>query len=87
MTDHEEFFTDLHTFNCCGNTNKSKFSVFWSTAAWVVEMDTSTGDHKQIYAEPDEETTNKVLYTPNVLSVQELIDKAKEIITKIDGKN
>ena len=49
-------------------------------------MDTSTGDHKRLHSAPDEEKTNKVLYEQNVLSVQELIDKAKEILTKIDGK-
>ena len=86
MTDNEEFFTDTQKFNCRGNTKRGKFSVFWSAAAWVIEMDTGTGAHKRLHAAPDEETTNKVLYTPNVLSVQELMDEVQELRTKIDGK-
>ena len=86
MSDYEDFFTDMQKFNCRGNTKIGKFSVFWSTAAWVIEMDTSTGAHKRLHAAPDEETTNKVLYKPNVMSVQELMDKAQELLTKTDGK-
>ena len=49
-------------------------------------MDTGTGAHPQRHAAVDEETTNNVSYAPNVLSVQELVDKSKELLTKIDGK-
>ena len=61
-------------------------SVFWSAAAWVVETDTGTRDYNRRHATADEETTNNVLYAPNVLSVQELMDKAKELLTKTNGK-
>ena len=70
MTDDEEFFTDMQNYNCCGNINKSEFSVFWSAAARVIEMDTSTGSHKRLHAAADEEKTYNVLYASNVLSVQ-----------------
>ena len=49
-------------------------------------MDTGTGYHQWRHSEKDEETTNNVLYAPNVLSVQEMVDKAKELITETDGK-
>ena len=87
MTDREEFFTDMHKFNCRGNTKRGKFSGFWSAAARVVDVDTGTGAHKRLYAASYEKTTNNFLYAPNVLSVQELMDKAKELLTKTDGKN
>ena len=65
---------------------KGWFSVFWSAAAWVVDMNTVTRDHNLRHAVSDEEITNNFLYAPNVLSVQELMDKAKELFTKTDGK-
>ena len=86
MTDNEEFFMDMQNFICHGNTNKSEFSVFWSAVARVIEMYISTGSHKRLHAAAYEETTYKVLYAPNVPSVQELMDKAKENLTKIDSK-
>ena len=49
-------------------------------------MDTETGAHNRRHAASDEETTNNVSYVPNVLSIQELTDKAKELLTEIDGK-
>ena len=49
-------------------------------------MNTVTRDHNLRHAVSDEEITNNVLYAPNVLSVQELMDKAKELLTKTNGK-
>ena len=49
-------------------------------------MDTGTRTHQQRHVEVYEETTNNVSYVPNVLSVQELMYKAKEILTETDGK-
>ena len=49
-------------------------------------MDTGTGAHKRRHAAADEETNNNVLYAPKFLSIQELLDKEKELITKTDGK-
>ena len=67
----------MRKFNCHGNTYETNVSVLWSAADRVIDMDTGTGDHQRIHAALDEETTNNVLYVPNVLSVQELMDKAK----------
>ena len=82
----EDYFTDMRKFNCPVNIDKSKFSVFWSAADWVIDMDTGTGAHKRRHAAADEETNNNVLYAPKFLSIQELLDKEKELITKTDGK-
>ena len=49
-------------------------------------MDTGTGSHQQRHAAVDEKTTNKVSYAPNIFSVQELVEKAKELINETDGK-
>ena len=46
----------MHNFNCSVNTNKSKFSIFWSAAARVIEMDTCAGAHNQLHATSGEET-------------------------------
>ena len=70
MNNNEEFFTDMQNFNCCGNTNKSKFSVLCNAAAWVIEMETGAGAHKRLHAAASEENIINVLYAPNVLSVQ-----------------
>ena len=76
----------MQKLNCCGNTEKNKLSVFWSATSRVIDMDTCTGAHNRLHATADEETTNNVFYAPNVLSVQELMDKAKELLTKTNGK-
>ena len=49
-------------------------------------MDTGTVSHQRRHAAVDEETTNNILYAPNVFSVQELVEKANELLTKTDGK-
>ena len=68
------------------NTNKSKLSVFWGAVDRVVETNTDTGAHTRRNALADEEITNKVLYASNLLSIQELMDMAKEPLTNTDGK-
>ena len=72
----------MRKFNCRRNIDKSKFSVFWSAAARVIEMDTCTGAHMQRHAAAYEETTNNVLYAPNVLSIQEIMDKSNSFSSK-----
>ena len=42
--------------------------------------------NKRRHAAVDEETTNNVWYTPNVLSIQELMYKAKDLLTETYGK-
>ena len=76
----------MRKFKCCGSTDKNKFSVFWSAAAWVIETDTGTGSHTRLHVETDEETTDNFLYAPNVISIQELMGREKDLITRIDGK-
>ena len=49
-------------------------------------MDTETGAHNRRHAASDEETTNNVLYATNVLSIQELINKSKDLLTKMYGR-
>ena len=77
---------DMQKFNYRENTEKSEFSVFWSKSALVIDMDTCIGAHKRRHAAADEEKNNSVIYAPNVLSIQELMDKAKNLLTKTDGK-
>ena len=67
----------MRKFNCRRNTGESKFSVFWRTSARVIEMDTGTGAHKRRHTAADEETNNNISYAPNVLLIQELMDKEK----------
>ena len=86
MNESKEFCIDIRNFNYFVNTNKSKLTVFWSAVAQVVETDTGTGAHMLRHAAVDEERTNKILYAPNVLSIQELMDTAKEPLTKTDEK-
>ena len=76
----------MQKFNCRKNTDKSKSSVFWSKPDWVIEMDTGNGAYKLRNYSAGEETTKNVLYVPNVLSNKELVDKAKNLLTKIDGR-
>ena len=52
----------------------------------VIEMDKVTGAHKWRHAAGDQEITNNVLYAPNMLSIKELTDKAKQFPTKTYGK-
>ena len=85
INNDDEFFTDIRNFNCRGNTEKSKFYVFWGAVAWVIEIDNGTGAYKRRHAAEDKETNNNVSYAPNVLSIQELMDKAKYILTKKYG--
>ena len=73
-------------FNCHGNKDETYFSVLWSAAARVIEMYIGTGDHQKRHTAVYEETTHNVSYAPNVFSVQELVDDAKELLTKRDGK-
>ena len=49
-------------------------------------MDTGTGDHQRRDNAVDKETTNNVLYVTNEFSVQELLDKSKDFLTKTYGK-
>ena len=86
MNESKEFCIDIRKFNYFVNTNKSKLSVFWSAAAWVVDTDTGTGAHMLRHAASYEVRTNDVLYASNVLSIQELTDMAKYPITKTDEK-
>ena len=65
----EDFFTDMQKFNCHKNTDETIFCIFWSAAAWLIDMDTGTGAHQRRHAVFDGETTNNVLYAPNVLLV------------------
>ena len=76
----------MRKFNCHWNTDESKFFVFWSLAARVIDTDTCIGAYKRRHDAGDEETTNNVSYVPNVLSIQELTDKTKELLTEIDGR-
>ena len=76
----------MRKFNCHGNTDETNFSVLWIAASLVIDMDTGTGDHQRRHTELDKEKTNNFSYAPNVLSVQELVDKEKELLPKTDGK-
>ena len=76
----------MRKFNFNSNTDYTIVSVFWSAAAQVIKMDTFTVSHQRRQAAVDEETTNNVSYAPNVLSVQELVDKAKGILIETDAK-
>ena len=76
----------MRKFNCHGNADETNVSILWSASARVIETDTGTGAHQLIHAAVDEETTKNVSYVPNMLSVKELVDKAKDLLTKIDGK-
>ena len=49
-------------------------------------MDTGTGVRQWRHAAVYEETNNNVFNAPNVLSVHELVDKGKDLLTKTDGK-
>ena len=69
--------------NSHGNTHDT---IFWSAPDWVIDMDTGTGSHQRRNAAVYEETTNKILYAPYVLSVKKLVDKAKELLTETDAK-
>ena len=48
---NEDFFTDMRKFNFHGNTYETNFSVFWSAAARVIDMDTGTGAHQRRHTE------------------------------------
>eukprot|EP00957_Ditylum_brightwellii_P168716 12841761-Ditylum_brightwellii.AAC.2 len=67
-----EMITDMHYFNCCGNTNKSLFKVFWKAAACVLEMENGSGAHNRHHALADDETTNTVSFAPGIILVLQL---------------
>ena len=69
-------------FNCCRNTDKSKNYLFWSAVDRVIEIYTGTGAHNRRHATSYEGTTNIISYAPNLLSIQELMEKEKELITE-----
>ena len=48
--DNEEFFMIIQKFNCRENSDKSKFSVFWSKSDRFIEMDTGNVSHKRRHA-------------------------------------
>ena len=66
--DNEEFFTDMQKFNCHRSIDETNFSVFWSASARVIETDTITGAHQRRHNAVYEETSNNVLYPPNMFS-------------------
>ena len=49
----------MRKFNCYENTDETMFSVLWSAADQVIEMDTGTGAHQRRHAEVDEETKKR----------------------------
>ena len=69
------FINDMQKLNCRGNTDKSKFSVFWSPLALVFQMDSGYGSHYQQHAAADEEITINVSYEPNLMSTFQLVEK------------
>ena len=50
-------------------------------------MDTCTGSHNWRNAAANDETTDIILYAKNVLSIQTIMDKVKELLTQKYGKS
>ena len=83
--EEKELITDFRTFNVRGNTDVSRFSLFWEYCARALDLENGSGAHHRRHAAADEETTTNVSYAPGILSIPQLIKATVDLLEK-DGK-
>ena len=83
--DEKELIMDMRLLNCRGNTNKSKFELFWEYCSRTMEIENGSGAHHRRHAATDADTTNNVSYAPGLVSIPQLIRLTLEALEK-DGK-
>jgi hypothetical protein len=83
--DELELVMDMRRLNIRGNTDISKYELFWDYCGRALELGNGSGAHHRRKAGTDEETINNVSYAPGILSIPQLMKATEEMLEK-DGK-
>eukprot|EP00957_Ditylum_brightwellii_P114165 8703280-Ditylum_brightwellii.AAC.1 len=82
--------TDICAFNCCKNTDESKYEPFWNVCKCTLDLENGSGAHHCRHAGPNAETTNNVSFAPAILTIPQLIRATVKSLTdggKVVGKD
>ena len=82
-TEELNMISDMRQLNCRGNTDISKFEIFWKGAMQAMEIESSHGAHEKRHAAGDSNTTNRVSHAP-FISTNHLIKCTITLLEK-DG--